>query len=685
MRKTRRIRNDAFILIAVYAAMVLLRAILAISTHIYPTVLIDEMLYYNIARSIANGEGLRFMGQTADYATILYSLVLSPVYMLFGEGAPFWKIMQGWNSVLINLTVFPVYALAKRVTGSRASALVTAVITVILPDMCLSGYIMSENIIYPMFFAMMYCAYRYLEDERPAHILLVGLLGGLIYFTKPGHVVPAVVILLIALIMAAKNRDAKAVGKALAGAGVLAAVIAALYALVYIGFGHSAAMLGVYEAQIASAESLNLGIFFKSLALYPFYFAIICGGACFLLPLMRYSELSARNRVLLNIVLLSLAGTMIGTAWIVNRVETANPTIHTRYVAMYVPVLLMLTMSGFSRSELEIRRDKTVINRASFVGSIFVLYMALCGIVLGSKAGIYNDAPTAMNPGVAILKDEVIPANMELAATIVIIALAALMVWLLPRVKFANARRISVGALAVLCLFNTFAVQDYMERTPSVGVYEDGMQLNEMLAGEEQLYVYADYSYICDAAADANSDKGIPMVYINDLFNKTVESEGVYEPFVPSAQRGTVADSLTPDCRYIAMDKDAYGHLELADGVQATATDNGSMYLIELPEEGRWVDSIMGGPIRTLLQQGKACVIADFDETRKGVPVTLSIHMDLHEDSTVVVSVNDKRISFELPAGEDTYKIDFPDSADKYIVTIENCDANIYGYELITQ
>ena len=144
-----------FILALIYATAVLIRYGLAIYTHVYTTVIIDEHLYYSIARSIANGEGLLFLGQPADYSSILYPLIISPIY-LFPEGTNYFRLIQLWNILLMNLSIIPLYGLARDIIGNRKTAVVTAAICLLAPDMMLGGFVMSEAILFPLICAMMY-------------------------------------------------------------------------------------------------------------------------------------------------------------------------------------------------------------------------------------------------------------------------------------------------------------------------------------------------------------------------------------------------------------------------------------------------------------------------------------------------------------------------------------------------
>ena len=134
MKKSKKPFSMAVVLILTYVGFVLIRFLLAAATHPYPTMVIDELLYYHIARSIANGGGILYLGQPADYTSIFYSLVLSPVYALFPRGTNYMQLMQLWNILLMNLSLFPVYALAKAVTGNQKTAYAVGLVSLLLPD-----------------------------------------------------------------------------------------------------------------------------------------------------------------------------------------------------------------------------------------------------------------------------------------------------------------------------------------------------------------------------------------------------------------------------------------------------------------------------------------------------------------------------------------------------------------------
>ena len=70
----------------IYFACVIVRSVMAFLTTAFPTVGIDEFLYSSLGRSIATEGSLLYRGQPAKYSYLIYPLMISPVYALFGEG-----------------------------------------------------------------------------------------------------------------------------------------------------------------------------------------------------------------------------------------------------------------------------------------------------------------------------------------------------------------------------------------------------------------------------------------------------------------------------------------------------------------------------------------------------------------------------------------------------------------------
>ena len=197
--KSKRFRSYLPVLL-IYCGFVIIRFIFSCLTTAMPTVGIDEFLYYSLGRSIATEGRLLFRGQPALYNYFIYPLFLSPVYMIFPEGADFYRIIQCWNAILMNLGVFPIYALCRKTLRNDKRALWVSAAFLLFPDFSLSEFIFSEAVIYPLFFWLVYLIYLQLEEKKLSRFIGIGILGAVLYYTKPGAVVPAVVSLLFFLI-----------------------------------------------------------------------------------------------------------------------------------------------------------------------------------------------------------------------------------------------------------------------------------------------------------------------------------------------------------------------------------------------------------------------------------------------------------------------------------------------------
>jgi hypothetical protein len=137
----------------------------------------DELGYEQMAKSLARSGNLSLFGSTGSSYAPLYSVLLAPVYALTRSGpqAYFWaKIV---NAVLMSLSVFAVYAIARFVL-SRSRAIGVAALSLIAPLMFYSNLELSENLAYPLFLVAVWTMLRALRDPRPLNdALLLGAIA----------------------------------------------------------------------------------------------------------------------------------------------------------------------------------------------------------------------------------------------------------------------------------------------------------------------------------------------------------------------------------------------------------------------------------------------------------------------------------------------------------------------------
>ena len=111
-----------------------------------PWIASDEHLYGLLGRSLVAGDGLRVLGESVPYYSLLYPLLV---------GLPFtWSDLAGGvtgvqalQALLMSATAVPAYLWARPVAGPRW-ALLAAGLTVLIPGLAYSGLLMSEALYY---------------------------------------------------------------------------------------------------------------------------------------------------------------------------------------------------------------------------------------------------------------------------------------------------------------------------------------------------------------------------------------------------------------------------------------------------------------------------------------------------------------------------------------------------------
>lgn len=212
-----------------------------------PWIFVDELIYSELAKSLAAGGDLLVRdAPTAGYG-IVYPLLISPAWALFDSVSDAYAAAKAINAVLLSLAAVPAYALARRVVG-QSFALAAAVLAVALPSLVYSGTIMTENAFYPLFLVVVLSLVLVLE--RPTLVrqtVLVALLG-VAYLTRPqaaALVAAALTAPLVQGLLGARVRRELAAQRALYG---FAAAGLVLVAAVQAGRGRSlSSLLGAYE------------------------------------------------------------------------------------------------------------------------------------------------------------------------------------------------------------------------------------------------------------------------------------------------------------------------------------------------------------------------------------------------------------------------------------------------------
>jgi len=159
-----------------------------------PWIMVDELVYSDMARSFAATGHFLIRGVHANYG-VVYPAILAIPYRIFGSIFDVYSAAKAIDSLLISLAALPAYLLARRVLRP-STALVAAALAVALPSLAYAGMLMTENAFYPLFLLLVLALVRMLERPTALRQLVVLVLCGVAFLTRTQAValVPAVLV-----------------------------------------------------------------------------------------------------------------------------------------------------------------------------------------------------------------------------------------------------------------------------------------------------------------------------------------------------------------------------------------------------------------------------------------------------------------------------------------------------------
>jgi hypothetical protein len=241
-RALRRIPSWAW-LAAIVAGSTVVRALLGRDL-VAPFIMVDEIIWSEIARGIADaGEPLLRDMPDPGYS-VVYPLLISPVYALFDSLPDAYAGVKALNALLMSLAAVPAFFLARRIVRDGL-ALLAAVMAVAIPSLAYTGTVMTENAFYPLFLLVALALVVVLERPTPLLVVALFVLVGLAFATRVQAVAMAVAVVLAPLVLAVFQR--RGLGATISRFRWLYGIVAgvALAALAYQLA--SGGLLGAYE------------------------------------------------------------------------------------------------------------------------------------------------------------------------------------------------------------------------------------------------------------------------------------------------------------------------------------------------------------------------------------------------------------------------------------------------------
>lgn len=167
--------------------------------------MVDEVIWSEVARGLADAGEPLLRDQPDPGYSIVYPLLISPVYALFESLPDAYAGVKALNAVVMSLAAIPAYFLARRVMRNGL-ALLAALLAVALPSLAYTGTVMTENVFYPLFLVTVLALVLVLENPSAERVVLLFALLALAFATRVQAVALFPAVLLAPLLLAVFER-----------------------------------------------------------------------------------------------------------------------------------------------------------------------------------------------------------------------------------------------------------------------------------------------------------------------------------------------------------------------------------------------------------------------------------------------------------------------------------------------
>lgn len=616
----------------------------------------DEILYFNMARSLHLGEGLAIRGQAVTFTAILYSTLISPLYAL-PAGANIHYAIQILNTLVMHTAVFPAFALAKRFGCSNLRGIVVVMVTLLLPDFFITSRVMAESLIFPLFLLAIWTTVRLFDCRTWRWLLAVLLTCFLLYLTKEGSIAMFIGVALVLVWKTIAERDKRL---ALLTTVLIAAYLA-LYWLWHLFLQQALAvnfnMPSIYDTQYAGLSGEHLLYTLGGLLLYFFFVQVGFGVLPLVMPVAYGKQFTPDHRWLLRLAVVALFVYMIGISYVIFYDEMvdgiASSRVHLRYLFIFLPLFLAALLSR--------DLDQVKLNRKTFMGVILflvlLLFIGLETLLTGKNLMTFvSDSPL-----LAYMYYKEFPFSIYLWLSLLLTAGCLATLFYLWRRGWGPAgRRCFVLLLAALLIVaNVFTYKLNYSDAQQDTVRQDATIVAAQLAGEDALLVVNSYSEWFESRlsyVDVALKEPLPAIQLDDLCPQVGQDS--YD--VPSYWvTGHGNEDITPD--YLVFYYKAFDVLKLAPGCTYEMTPNGEYVIVEMPADGNWLHSGICGLKQGLLVTEETAFYLNDPDYLDYDYMTLRIMASTKENlGTISLSYGDYSTTRSVAGENQEYRFDIP-------------------------
>ncbi|MBS3134530.1 glycosyltransferase family 39 protein, partial [Candidatus Woesearchaeota archaeon] len=148
-----------------------------------PSAFSDAYIYSKMAESFFSSGEFSIHGVHTSLYPPLYPIILSISY-LFNDMTTVYWLMKVINVIISTLVFIPAYLLSKEFFNEKRSIIIGLLVSLLPGSFAFSGYIMAENLLYPLVLSAFYLIYKSFNEEGYKFDILAGIFIGLSFLTK---------------------------------------------------------------------------------------------------------------------------------------------------------------------------------------------------------------------------------------------------------------------------------------------------------------------------------------------------------------------------------------------------------------------------------------------------------------------------------------------------------------------
>lgn len=343
---------------------------------------VDEELYISMARTFHYDGNFAKNYEVLNYNCVIYSMIISVAYFFYSAKHILF-LMRMIGVLLMLSSIFPIYLLSKEVLKSKKKALAVAVVSLLIPELTSTLYLIQEVLCYPVFLWIAYLAYLKFTKEKNKiiDILLIVLLA-LIFFIKSYAIVFAGAYFLTLCLIQVKKKDYKAIGKViLQGVACLAIIILGIVLIrIFNGEG-----VNHYSSQISAIFPLTMEkvtAFIYGILFYGLFFTFCLGFLPVFTATFGFKKHEEKDRNYIIFLLLSTILTILEVSAVVFIPEEAGKLYPYKFCYRYLAPLAVPFVIMF----LKCKKEEIKINKKVIIAYIIIFaYLIWYYIGQGTK------------------------------------------------------------------------------------------------------------------------------------------------------------------------------------------------------------------------------------------------------------------------------------------------------------